>query len=156
MNPEIKRLSADDIDEFIELIRLFERVFEMENFVMPGKQHLQHLLNQATFYVFTAVLEGKIIGGVTAYTVTQYYSTQDAVYLFDLAVDASVQRQGVGRKLMNALNNHCRDKGVEVVFLEADEEDLHAQEFYRSTGAVEEKVYFYSYPLKTIPRKQDG
>jgi aminoglycoside 3-N-acetyltransferase I len=147
MNLTIKHLKPNDLDKFIDLIRLFEAVFEMEDFLLPERKHLQNLLNQPSFHVFAALVNGEIVGGVTAYSMTQYYSTRDAVFLYDLAVASSMQRQGVGKKLMVALNDHCKTIGTEVVFLEADETDQHAIEFYRSTGAQEERGYFFSYPL---------
>ena len=147
MNQQIKKLEVSDIEKFIELIKLFEDVFEMKEFVMPEKTHLQNLLAQKSFLVFAALSNDKVVGGITAYSMTQYYSVRDAVFIYDLAVGKNMQRRGIGKKLMAELNNYCKKAGVEVTFLEADKPDEYAIEFYRSTGAVEEKGYFFSYPL---------
>ena len=147
MNEQIKKLEINDIEKFMELIKLFEEVFEMKDFVIPPKDHLQNLLVLKSFLVFAALQNDKVVGGITAYSMMQYYSTRDAVFIYDLAVAKNMQRKGVGKKLIAELNSHCKKAGVEVTFLEADEPDEYAIEFYRSTGAVEEKGYFFSYPL---------
>jgi len=147
MNEQIKRLEVDDIEKFMELVCLFEEVFEMKDFVIPPKEHLQNLLAQKSFLVFAALQDDKVIGGITAYSMTQYYSACDAVFIYDVAVAKNMQRRGIGKKLIAELNSHCKQAGAEVTFLEADEPDEYAIEFYRSTGAVQEKGYFFSYPL---------
>src|SRR6476646_9000420 len=103
MNIQIKKLEHHQVDRFIELIRLFEDVFEMKDFVLPPKEHLQRLLNQDTFFVFVAMHEDIIIGGLTAYTWDQYYSTLQLVYVFDLAVKREYQRKGIGKMLMEEI-----------------------------------------------------
>jgi GNAT superfamily N-acetyltransferase len=145
---KIKKLGAVNIDEFMALIRLFEDVFEMKNFIMPDEKHFRHLLIKDSFIVFAALQDDRVVGGVTAYSLMQYYTTRNAVFLYDLAVDKAMHRQGVGRKLLNALKEYCREENSEVMFLEADETDNPAIEFYRSTGATESKGYFFSYPFK--------
>ncbi|MEO8569561.1 MAG: GNAT family N-acetyltransferase [Ginsengibacter sp.] len=147
MNIEIQKLSGHDIDKFEKLIRLFENVFEMENFTMPCRNHLQQLLEQDSFFVFVALASHDIVGGLTAYTLQQYYSTSPLVYVYDLAVKKEFQRRGIGKNLMTALTTYCIGLGIEEIFVQADAIDDHAIEFYHSTGATAEKVIHFYYPL---------
>jgi aminoglycoside 3-N-acetyltransferase I len=147
MHIEIKKLSQPDLDKFKELIKVFEVVFEMKNFQMPEENHLQQLLEKDGFFVFVAFSERKVIGGLTSYTLEQYYSKSPLVYIYDLAVKTEFQRQGIGKRLMSALTDYCREIGIEEVFVQADEEDVHAIEFYHSTGGIAEKVVHFNYPL---------
>ncbi|HVD97704.1 MAG TPA: GNAT family N-acetyltransferase [Cytophagaceae bacterium] len=147
MNYKVKKLGKEDIQHFINLIRLFEDVFEMQNFSMLDQEHLSELLSQEKFLVFVALLDDEVIGGTTAYCMIHYYSKREIVFLYDLAVAEEMQRKGVGAQLINALKDHCKQSGAEVIFLEAEETDPHAVEFYRSTGAAEAKGYFFSYDL---------
>lgn len=149
MNIEIKKLGSADIVDFQALIRVFEKVFEMQHFQMPPNQHLQKLLNEEGFYVFVATLNDQVVGGLTAYTLQQYYSTMPLVYIYDLAVQAAFQRQGIGKKLMVGIIDYCKANGVEEVFVQAEEADDHALDFYRATGAMAEKVVHFYYPLNT-------
>ena len=147
MRIEIQKLGSYQIDEFIELIDVFEEVFEMKNFETPSIKHLEELLQKDDFFVFVAVSEGVIIGGLTAYSLTQYYSEAPLVYVYDIAVLKKHQRKGVGKKLMLGINDYCKEMGVEEVFVQAVDADEHALEFYRSTGAQSSKVTHFYYPL---------
>jgi aminoglycoside 3-N-acetyltransferase I len=147
MDISIYKLQEKDISKFKELIRLFENVFEMKDFIMPGKEHLERLLSQDTFFVFVAILKDEVVGGLTAYTLQQYYSEKALVYIYDLAVKTELQRKGIGKELVSAITSYCRQRNIEEVFVQADEVDDYALDFYRSTGATEEKVRHFYYPL---------
>ena len=145
MRPEIKKLDEGDITQFTDLIMIFEDVFEMRNFVLPDREYLKSVLARPGFLVFVALFENEIIGGLTAYVLDQYYSEKPLAYIYDLAVSREYQRQGVGKKLITAINAYCRKKGFEEVFVQADKVDGYALDFYRSTkpAAEEEVVHFY-------------
>jgi ribosomal protein S18 acetylase RimI-like enzyme len=143
----IHKLQDNNIDKFIALIRLFEDVFEMKNFKMPDEDYLQQLLKNDDFIVFTAIVNDRVVGGVTAYTLQQYYSKSPLVYIYDLAVATEFQRQGIGAMLISGITNYCTEIGIEEVFVQANEEDAYALEFYHSTGAAAEKVVHFYYPL---------
>lgn len=144
---EIKKLGAQDLDQFVALIRVFEDVFEMKDFVMPDRHYLQQLLAKDDFIVFIALSDAKVVGGLTSYTLQQYYSQLPLVYIYDLAVKREFQRRGIGKMLISGVTNYCKEMGVEEVFVQADEVDDYALDFYRSTGATAEKVVHFYYPL---------
>ena len=145
MDIEIKKLQINEIAQFVELIRLFEDVFEIKNFSIPGKKHLQDLLSKPDFFVFIAIKDNDVIGGLTAYTLHQYYSEKPLSYIYDLAVSTKHQRQGVGKKLIVAMNEYCKENGFEEVFVQADKVDEYAIDFYRSTKPTNEEdvIHFY-------------
>jgi aminoglycoside 3-N-acetyltransferase I len=148
MNIEIKKLSEADIDKFKQLIFLFEDVFEMKDLKIPDNNHLQPLLKKDTFFVFVALFENNVVGGLTFYTLPQYYSEKLLAYIYDLAVKREFQRNEIGKKLIAATIDYCKEMDMEEVFVQAHAEDLHAIEFYRSTGAIAEKVVHFNYPLR--------
>lgn len=141
----IKKLSKQDSDQFIAVIKLFEEVFEMENFSIPQSNHLQRLLSRSDFFVFVALLDNKVVGGLTAYVLEQYYSEKPLAYIYDLAVEIVHQRQGIGRKLIAGINDYCDKEGFEEVFVQADKVDDYAIDFYRATqpAGEEEVMHFY-------------
>ena len=144
----IRKLDKKDLTELIELIKLFEVVFEMKDFSMPDTKHLQRLLHRDDFVVFVAKKDGKIVGGLTTYVLEQYYSEKPLAYIFDLAVDNALQRQGIGKKLIAATNKFYRERGFEEVFVQADKVDQYAIDFYRKTRpSREEDVSHFYYTL---------
>jgi len=80
-------------------------------------------------------------------------NTKPLAYLYDLAVLNEYQQQGIGRKLIQYINDFCRTEGFEEVFVQADEADEYALRFYRSTKPTdEERVRHFYYTL--IPGNQ--
>ncbi|MGH2564550.1 MAG: hypothetical protein ACRDE5_08555, partial [Ginsengibacter sp.] len=69
----VRQLTRQDINLFQELVFVFENVFEMQNFKIPGQNHLQNLLNKPDFMAFVALFENKVVGGLTAYILTSYF-----------------------------------------------------------------------------------
>jgi ribosomal protein S18 acetylase RimI-like enzyme len=114
---------------------------------MPGEKYLQALLAKEGFFVFVALLDEKVVGGLTAYTLEQYYSERPLVYIYDLAVLSPYQRQGIGKMLMEGITAFGKEIGTEEVFVQADAADQHAIEFYRATGGIAEQVVHFYYPL---------
>ncbi|MCW3070717.1 MAG: GCN5-related N-acetyltransferase [Bacteroidetes bacterium] len=145
MDIKIEKLDHKDIEKFTELVFLFEDVFEMKDFKIPARAHLQQLLDKDDFFVFVALLDNKVVGGLTSYIMQQYYSTSPLVYIFDLAVKREVQWKGIGKMLIVGNNEYCKSIGAEAVMVEADEVDDYAVKFYRSTGAVGQKVIHFDY-----------
>ena len=147
MEISIERLSNYDIKKFTELIHVFEDVFAMKNLKMPDEIYLQQLLKKKDFFVFVALINNKVVGGLTSYVMQQYYSKLPLVYIFDLAVKTELQRQGIGKMLIEGNNSYCKSIGVEAVMVQADEADDYAISFYHSTGATAEKVIHFDYIL---------
>lgn len=147
MDVIIEKLSHHDFPKFVELIRLFKNVFEMEKFAMPDEDYLQQLLEKDSFFVFVALLNNQVVGGLTSYIMPQYYSKRPLIYIYDLAVRTDLQRRGIGKMLIESNNQYGKVIGAEVVMVQADEPDDYAVKFYFSTGARAEKVIHFEYPL---------
>ncbi|NCN09528.1 MAG: GNAT family N-acetyltransferase [Leptospira sp.] len=143
----IQKLGPKEITNFIELILIFEDVFEMEEFNLPNELHFQNLLSKEDFIVFVATKDNKVIAGLTAYILPQYYSAKPSVYIYDIAVQTDFQRKGLGSDLLKELNNYCNDKGMKEIFVQADLEDHHAIEFYRANGGSPMSVVHFTYLL---------
>ena len=69
------------------------------------------------FFVFVAVADNKVVGGLTAYTLQQYYSVSPLVFIYDIAIRTDAQRQGVGKRLISHLTNYCKDNNFEEMFV---------------------------------------
>jgi aminoglycoside 3-N-acetyltransferase I len=148
MTITIKQLKPEDVVEFIGMLRLFEDGFEMKDHQIPGEGYLSKLLSRKDFIVFIAVHKTAVVGGLTAHVLPSYYFQSSEVYIYDLAVKTTYQRKGIGRKLIQALTAYCRLRNYKEFFVQADEPDTHALEFYRSTGGRAEKVVHFYYSIK--------
>lgn len=155
MNVEILKLSVSDADKFDELVDVYADVFEMGDFQKPSVEYLHKLLGLEWIIIFAAVENNKVIGGLTAYILPSPYFQSAEVYLYDLAVKTTYQRQGTGTKLMQAIKDYCETLGIKEIFLQADYVDPHAVSFYNRIGGKREDVIHFSFPLKSsiIARK---
>ncbi len=144
---QIKRLEKQDIQIFLGLIKLFREVFETETQLKAGETYLAGLLETPGFIVYAAISGNEVMGGLTAYELASYYSENAEIFIFDVAVKPKFQRKGFGKQLIAALKKHCEKSGIKIMFVEANEEDEHALDFYHSTGAHPEKVIQFNYFL---------
>ncbi len=148
MDVQIKKLSHSDLANFKILVKMFEDVFEMEDFTIPDDNHLSSLITNPNFIAFVAIYDHQVVGGLTAYVLHQYYSKKPLAYIYDLAVSTQHQRKGIGRQLVAAFNLYCKDQGFEESFVQADKVDDYALDFYRKTKiTAEEQVVHFSYTL---------
>ncbi len=65
MKAQVSKLSRNDLDAFILLMRVFETFFKMDRLSIPDDQHLLSLLDNPCFHVFTAIVDTRVVGGLT-------------------------------------------------------------------------------------------
>lgn len=135
------------LEKFVQLLHLFQAVFEMDEEALPSIAYLSDLLDDDSFICIAALEGDKVVGGLTGYVLAAYYSEKPSVYLYDLAVSVAYRRQGIGSQLIDSLTAYCRQIQAEELYVQADVDDLHALDFYRKTGAMEAKVIHFTYTL---------
>ncbi|MGI8951133.1 MAG: GNAT family N-acetyltransferase [Chitinophagaceae bacterium] len=151
MNKEflIKRLGQNDTLIFKKLIQLFDEVFENEISAPANETHLTTLLSKSEFIAFIAIANNEVAGGLTAYELPMYYLENSEVYIYDIAVKSDFQRKGLGKKMLLALNDYCKQNGIKQMFVEAHDEDNHAIDFYHSASGHAEKVVHFNFSTAT-------
>lgn len=148
MDFQIKKLEATDLESFENLILTFGEVFEMETPSAPQPDYLRSLLAQKSFFAFGAFAGQELAGGVTGYLLPQYYVESPLAYIYDLAVRKEFQRKGIGRGLIDAVQAYCRTENIEQLFVQADDTDEYALEFYHASGAERGKAVNFYYHLR--------
>ncbi len=157
MDIEIRKLNSTDIDDFSDLVIVFEEVFEWENFSFPRRPHLQRVLENSNFLAFVAKADKKLIGGLTAYILERYDTEKPSAYIYDIAVLTEQQRKGIGKLLIATLNDFCEKNGFNEVFVQAETEDSQAMNFYKTTPISSEMKathFTYSFDSKGLKLKQ--
>lgn len=130
---QISQLSNLDTKDFVNLIQIFNQVFENSNEI-PPEDYLAKLLSKADFLVFVAKKNDEVVGGLTVYILHQYYSEKPLAYIYDVGVSPSFQRQGIGKNLIAAVNSYCQKNNFEAAYVEAELEDAEAIQFYKNTN----------------------
>ncbi len=147
---EVYQLNKDDINDFKKIITLFKEVFQTKNTTTAKRLKLAGLLNNADFVVLAIKTNKQIIGGLTAYKLKSYYTANDELFLFDIAIKKNYQKKGAGKLLINYLKQYCNTNNIRLMFVEANEEDEHAIQFYTSTANTFEKVIQFNYNIKLM------
>ncbi|MBX2967700.1 MAG: GNAT family N-acetyltransferase [Cyclobacteriaceae bacterium] len=129
---EIKRLNQNETADFKILIEIFNEVFE-NNVGIPGDEHLGKLLANPDFMVFVVKLNNNVVGGLTLYVLHQYYNVKPLAYIYDVGISPNFQGQGLGKKLMEEVCAFCNKNGFEEAYVEAENDDLDAINFYKKT-----------------------
>lgn len=151
----IKKLGPEDLASAQDVFILFKKVFDGATIAakdLPSETYLKQLLATPSFHIFAAVenstgdtANDKIVGGLTAYEFAMYLKEEKEAYLYDLAVDETYRRQGIARALIESAKQYARENNIATLFVEANEEDIAAVEFYKSlTGASAEKVMHFN------------
>lgn len=142
---EIRRLSRDDVATARQLFVLMAEVFEQDALPL-GDVYAARLLGRAEFWALAAFIDGEPVGGLTAHTLPMTRAEVSEIFIYDIAVRADRQRQGVGRRLVEALREMAAAQGLHVVFVAADDDDAHALEFYRALGGAASPVTLFVFP----------
>ena len=127
----VRRLGRSDVAAAKALLALFADVFETEH-TEVSDAYAAGLLARADFWAYVATLDDVVVGGLTAHTLPMTRSESAEIFLYDIAVDPSVQRRGIGRQLVASLVADAAAEGIDVVFVPADNDDTHALDFYRA------------------------
>ncbi len=140
---EIIKLQQHECALFQNLIELFNEVFE-ESSKVASKNQLQKLLDKNDFHAFAAIEDDKIIGGITAYELDQYYEDESELYIYDMAVKTEFHNQGIGKALMKQLKDYAKENGIKSILVQAASDEEQAVQFYKSTlGTFENVSLFY-------------
>lgn len=133
-----------DSKDVRELLAVFSLAFESS--YDTSDEYLLSMLGNTSCVILGAVVEGRIVGGLVAFEMTPLHGTKE-LYIYDIAVHPEFQKQGVGRKLMEAIQEEARTRGVGTVFVEAESEDDGAVAFYRALGGEEVAVNHFNFTL---------
>jgi aminoglycoside 3-N-acetyltransferase I len=82
---------------------------------------------------------------LTAYELAGYYSETSEIFIYDIAVNPAFQQKGLGKQLLLSLKEYATQKNISAIFVDANEEDEHALDFYHATGGKAEKVIQFTY-----------
>jgi len=147
---DLKKLNSNEISDFRNLIEIFKEVFENADEV-PNDQHLAKLLSNQDFVVFVVKIDNKVVGGLTLYVLQSYYNVKPMAYIYDVGIATNHQGRGLGKALIAKVSDFCNTSGFEDAFVQAEDSDTNAIDFYRKTNPTNEMMarhFTYSFPTK--------
>ena len=145
----IRQLAGPDVAVLKRLLRTFGDAFgEPDTYqgAVPSDDYLRTLLEKPTFVALAALDGEEVVGGLVAYVLDKFERQRSEVYVYDLAVAEAHRRQGIARRLIEALKPIARARGAWVIYVQADRGDAAAIALYESLGTRED-VHHFDIPL---------
>lgn len=138
---------TSEVEEFQALLVAFREIFEEEEKAYPEQDYLAKLLEDDHLLVITATLEGKVIGGLTAYRLSSYEERASMIYIYDLGIKEAFRMKDIGKKLVNFLLDYAQNHQVKAVFVDTEQVDNEeAIAFYNTVGFdTQMKVLQYTF-----------
>jgi aminoglycoside 3-N-acetyltransferase I len=141
----IQQLAPDDIVLMEALLTTFGEAFdEVETYsgARPSVAYLERLLGSDSFIALAALKSGEVVGGIAAYELHKFEQERSEIYIYDLAVAAAHQREGIATALIQELKKIAAARGAYVIFVQADLGDAPPIALYTKLGTREDVLHF--------------
>ena len=141
----VRRLSRADEATLRAVSRLFAEVFEdPEGYgaAQPDGAYLTRLLGREEFVALVAEARGEVVGALVAYELEKVEQARSEFYIYDLGVEEAARRQGIASQLIAHLGGIARNRGSEVMFVQADLDDPPAHALYAKLGEGRTVLHF--------------
>ena len=138
----IERLGIGDVQRARAAFEMMHNVFDEDPDVL-SEGYVTGLLADESFWALGAFEAGEAIGCITGHELAMTRHERRELFVYDLAVRVDNQRRGVGRQLVETLVTGAAARGIDVVFVPADDDDTHALAFYADLGGRPNKVTMF-------------
>jgi ribosomal protein S18 acetylase RimI-like enzyme len=96
------------------------------------------LLRDPGIRYFVALVNEEPVGYAFAYLLRRRRQPERSLFLYDIEVDGRFRRQGVGRRLMEALARLAQEESATEGFVITSRSNDAARALYRSAGGIDE------------------
>lgn len=139
MNVEIRRLYAGD-DALVKQVA--EDVFDEP----VRADRLAAYLTSPGHFLVVALDDGIVVGQCAA-VIHRHPDKVSELYIDEVGVSPAFQRQGIARKMLDAMFMIGREQGCEEAWVGTEPDNVAARSLYESRGAVAEPFVMYVYRL---------
>jgi len=112
---------------------------------LASPEELAATLADERCYLFLALVADEAVGLLSAFRFPDPAAGGELVYLYDLEVEESHRRRGIGSGLVEALVEACEDDDVGLVWAGTDRDNVGARRTFESTGAELEGDRYVEY-----------
>ncbi len=148
MTINIKQLAPTDTRYAQELILLWSKDDHDVEPQIPSKTYLKTQLTKGSFHVYVALDDDQVVGGLTAYELNMFDKEVTEMFLYEIGVTANYRRQGIAKKLIDALKKTCYQNNIPIIFVGTSLDNEAAKLLYETTGGDLEITPWYTYELK--------
>jgi ribosomal protein S18 acetylase RimI-like enzyme len=139
MSIEIKHLKPGD-----EAVLEHVAIDVFDETIDPN--YLRTYLAEPNHYMMVAIKAGEVVGQIRAIT-HKHPDRPQELYIDNLGVTPTLQRQGLATKLLDAMLELGKSLGCEDAWLATESNNTQAKGFYESYGIKPEGMAFYLFKL---------
>jgi GNAT superfamily N-acetyltransferase len=155
MTFSLQKLGPAEMAEARQLFEMWRREDNVQK-PAPSDPALLQLLARSDFHVVTALSEGEVVGGLTAYQLPMYTEAATELFVYEVGVAETHRRQGVGRALIEWARELCRSRRLSAMYVPALAHDDRAVAFYLATGLKREDVAWFIEEFEQTPEGAPG
>ncbi len=147
----VRELTPGDTAFFRFMLELFGDAFEDEQTYtakQPNDTYINDLLANRNFIALVAQSGAELIGGIAGYVLPKFERVRSEFYIYDLAVADAHRRLGVATAMIEQLKRVCAQRGIDVIFVQADCGDDPAVALYTKLGTRADVMHFDIAPHK--------
>jgi ribosomal protein S18 acetylase RimI-like enzyme len=126
---KIERMGPGDYDRVIEAGHVFDN--------LPRPDAIRRFLAEANHHLFIAYSDDGPVGFISGAELT-HPDKGTEMFLYELGVDDSHQRQGFGTALVKALSDLARERGCYGMWVLTEEDNVAARATYAKAGGEAE------------------
>jgi len=142
--------SLDDLSELSVLFDAYRQFYACASDLAAARSWLSTNLSERRSVIFLAEdSDGVLLGFTQLYPALCSVDLVEYYVLYDLYVDQGARRQGLGRGLMAAAEQHARSLGMARLDLETAKDNAAAQSLYHRLGFVRDDL-FHKYSLELV------
>lgn len=152
--PVIHVLTRSDVALARDMLLLFGREFGEPSTYgdhQPDDVYLDRLLGSDTFIAIVALNGSTVVGALAGYVLPKFEQARSEFYIYDLAVDEAFRRQGIATALIGRLQQLAAQRGIYVIFVQADYGDEPAVAVHTKLGTREDVMHFDIAPQPPLP-----
>lgn len=141
----VRVLQAADVPLMRRVLDVFGAAFEDPDTYggrPPGDDYLAALLASPTFVALAALEGDAVVGGLAGYVLPKFEQQRSEFYIYDLAVAEAHRRRGVASAMIARLQQLAAERGIWVIFVQADHGDDPAIALYTKLGTREDVLHF--------------
>lgn len=138
-------LASNDVHLMEAMLTMFGDAFKdvnTYNSARPDSTYLADLLRREHFIALVALKDGLVVGGLAAYVLDKFEQARKEIYIYDLAVTEAHRRLGIATALIHSLKRIGKERGANVIFVQADYGDDPAIALYTKLGQREDVLHF--------------
>lgn len=144
MSLKIYQAQPEDVDKILPLYCGYRKFYGEEEDLEGAREFMLKRLQLHESVIFFAELDGKAVGFTQLYPLFCSVRMKRIWLLYDLFVDSSARKHGVGRKLLDRADQLATESKSASLMLQTAVDNKTAQSVYESQGWVRD-THFYVY-----------